>query len=89
MRGSDPAAQLMRALTRRADGAALLTHDGLIAWSSATFVGGQHRVSVVGPIDWLHGLEEADLPMRGCFAAGIEVRRTPAGAVLTVLVLDE
>ena len=39
--------------------------------------------------DWLANLGEADLPMRGCFVAGIDIQHGAAGAMLTVLVLEE
>lgn len=92
MRGSDPAAQLLRTLTRHARGQAVtLSHEGMIAWSSATFIGGQHRIAVRGdpPVAWLEALGDADLPMHGCFVASVEIARTTDGVMLTVLVLDD
>lgn len=89
MRGRDPAAQLVRALSRRAGDAAILTHDGMTPWCSATFVGAQHQLTVAGDTDWTDGLVDADLLLHGCFVASIDVARTASGATLTVLVLDE
>ena len=88
MRGNTPAAQLLRALARRAGGGATLDHVGETPWSSATFVGAQHRVMVTGDTGWLDALDEADLTMRGHFVASVAVARSPGDAVLTVLVLE-
>ena len=89
MRGRDPAAQLLRALAR--DGGAInLTHAGETPWSSATFVGAQHRVTAIGASDaWLASLSDAEFTLHGCFVAGIDVIRMSDGAMLTVLVLEE
>lgn len=91
MRGRDAAAQLLRALARGGGDGMTMSHEGETSWASATFVGARHRVAVRGDVTgpWLDGLDEADLPMRGCFAASIAVERTAEGAMLTVLVLEE
>lgn len=92
MRGRDPAAQLVHALLSHAAGQALtVTHEGETPWASATFVGAQHRVSIggAGTDTWLDGLDETELPLRRCFVASIDVARTAAGAMLTVLVIEE
>ncbi|WP_419807251.1 hypothetical protein [Sphingomonas sp.] len=91
---ADPARLLLRTLRRSAAAAncvVALSHEAETRWSSATFVGGQHRVAVMGDaIDgWLVALPEADLPMNGCFVASCAVERTATGALLTVLVLEE
>lgn len=93
-RRPDPAAQLLRALARAAAAtgcAAELRHEALVPWASATFNGGQHRVAVAGPaLDaWLDTLADADLPLIGHFVASLAVDRDGAGAVLTVLVLED
>lgn len=90
---ADPGRLLLRALTAdaaRAAVAPVLSHDALVPWASATFVGGQHRVLVTGTAldGWLAALPEAELPLRGHFVASCEVAPTPTGAVLTVLVLE-
>ena len=84
----DPTAPLMRALARQAGAGVTLSHDGLTPWSSATFVGAQHRVRVTGATGWTEGLDEADLPLHGCFVATFDVALTPEGALLTILVLE-
>ena len=89
MRGRDPAAQLIRALSRRAAATATLTHDGETPWSSATFVGSQHRITITGDAGWTDGLADADLPLFSCFVASIDVARTCDATVLTILVLEE
>ena len=91
---ADPARLLLRAIRRSAAAAGCavtLMHEAETPWSSATFVGSQHRVAVVGDAldSWLVALPEADLPMNGCFVASCVVERTVTGALLTVLVLEE
>lgn len=89
MRSRDPAAPLMRALARRSGAGVTLRHDGMTPWSSATFVGHQHRVAVTGCTGWTAGLDEVELPLPGGFVASIDVTPTIDGAMLTVLVLDD
>ena len=91
---ADPARSLLRALRRCAAAAACrieLSHEATTPWSSATFVGAQHRVTVRGADlhAWLAELPEAELPMSGCFVASCDVAAVEGGAVLTVLVLEE
>lgn len=91
---ADPARLLVRALQRSGAAAACVievTVEATTPWSSATFVGAQHRIAVRGTgLDaWLADLSEADLPMRGCFVASCAVESSADGAVLTLLVLDE
>lgn len=89
----DPGRQLLRALARSACAAGCaveLRHDALTDWASATFVGGQHHVTVLGDAPaWLAALPEADLPMIGHFVASCEVASVASGATLTLLVLED
>lgn len=90
----DPAGQLLRALRRAALASGctvVLQHEATVPWASVTFAGARHRVIVSGAglDEWLGGLPDAELPLRGCFVASCEVERTRAGAVLTLLVLEE
>ena len=89
MRGNSPAAQLLRALIRRAGPEVSLDLAGETPWSSATFVGAQIQVVVSGDVGWADTLEEIHLPMRGYFVASVEIACTPSGALLTVLVLED
>ena len=68
----------------------MLAHEAETPWSSATFVGAQHRVVVAGSGlgVWLAALPDAELPMNGLFVASCEVERREGGAVLTLLVLE-
>lgn len=88
MRGASAAAQLLRALARRAGPGVALDHAGETPWSSATFVGAQHRILVTGDTAWTNGLDDADWTMRDCFVASIAVTPAPDGAELVVLMLE-
>lgn len=91
---SDPAGRLLRALrsSATASGCAVgVEIEATTPWASATFVGAQYRVAVVGDgLDaWLTGVPAVELPIPGGFVADCAIERTAAGAVLTVLVLEE
>lgn len=93
MNNIGPDRRLLRALRRSAAAAGCvvtLSHDAETPWSSATFVGGQHRIEAAGKsLDaWLATLPEADLPMIGHFVASCAVERREGGAMLTLLVLE-
>lgn len=80
-RGPDAATLLARALlahAAQARCAIILETCDSTRWSSATFAGARHRVSLTAParpaLDaWLAALPEADLPMRGHLVADLAV----------------
>ncbi|KQM64946.1 hypothetical protein ASE75_07720 [Sphingomonas sp. Leaf17] len=61
-----------------------------IAWSSATFVGERHRLTLVtsgDAADWLAGLPDAEFALRGHLVVDLLVVGIDADAVATVEVL--
>lgn len=63
-------------------------------WSSATFKGERHRITVALPADgaataWLAGLPEAEFRLSGLLVADVAVRGTGATREIEMLVLDE
>ncbi len=83
LRGPDAGTLLIRALRNQAIAATLSMHVGSIActpWASATFVGTQHRLTIVadpvpGLREWIDGLPEATFAMRGHLVADLVVDR--------------
>ncbi|MDP5280257.1 hypothetical protein Q9Q95_15115 [Sphingomonas sp. DG1-23] len=92
-RGPDAATQLERALLAAAAAAgcpvAIATADWT-RWTSATFTGARHALTLVAPpspmLDcWLVGLNEAEFALRGYLVADIDVvRMTREGDTVTV-----
>lgn len=79
-RGPDAAALLRRALDRHAGecGITVAWHVFVSRrWASATFVGAQHQIAVTvagaGLDDWIDGLDEVDLRLRGHLVADVVV----------------
>ena len=93
MSRADPTRQLLRVLRRSAAAAGQAVefrHESLTPWASATFIGGRHRIAVLGDArEWLATLPEADLPLVGHFVASCAVEGDGAGRWLTILVLEE
>jgi len=63
-------------------------------WSSATFVGAQHRLAVAVPDTdaaraWLATLPEAEFHLPGLLVADLAVRPAGTGWEIEVLLLDE
>ena len=93
---TDAAVLLVRALriSARAAGAAMVvcaTEER--PWASATFAGIRHRIDLqvepdVATDDWLAGLSEADLPLRGHLVADLTLDRHPGQVRLGVLTIE-
>ncbi|MES2339547.1 MAG: hypothetical protein V4537_15755 [Pseudomonadota bacterium] len=82
MTGRVDAAQLLeRALVAHAGSAGFgcrIVAESAKRWASATFVGAHHRLRIEAtacpPLrDWLAGLADADLPLRGHLVADLSV----------------
>jgi hypothetical protein len=93
MNRADPSGQLLRVLRRSAAAAGCaveLRHESQTPWASATFTGGQHRITVLGDAGgWLAALPETDLPLVGHFVASCAVEEDETGRWLAILVLEE
>ncbi len=96
-RGPDAGTLLDRRLRIAAEAAGVtiaITDSDWVRWSSATFSGARHRVTVMsedaGLDPWLATLPDADLPMRGHLVAELVVAgRRPGAADLDVLTVEE
>ncbi len=92
-RGPDAATQLERALVAVAASAgcpvAIVTSDWT-RWSSATFTGARHALTLTTGASplldcWLAGLSEAEFALRGYLVADLNVTRmTRDGSVVTI-----
>ena len=92
---SDPARQLLRALTRSAAEAGcapVLSHEGETLWATVTFTGARHTVRAEAQAEdlsrWLAMLPEADLPLHGHFVASCAAEVAGDTAVIELLVLE-
>ncbi|MEP9402815.1 hypothetical protein [Sphingomonas sp. VNH70] len=96
-RGPDAATLLERRLRIAAEAAGVaiaITVSDWTHWSSATFTGARHRLTLAsadaGFDAWLAGLGDADLPLRGHLVADIVVTaRHAAAAEVEVLTVEE
>ncbi len=81
LRGPDAGTLLIRALRSQAMAASVAMHVESIActpWASATFVGTQHRLTIVadpvpGLREWIDGLPDATFAIRGHLVADLVV----------------
>ena len=93
---TDAAVLLVRALriSARAAGAAMIVcATDERSWASATFVGIRHRIDMqvdhdAATDDWLAGLSEADLPLRGHLVADLTLDQHPGQVRLEVLTIE-
>jgi hypothetical protein len=93
---TDAAVLLLRALrvAARAAGATVtIRATDERCWASATFAGIRHRIDLaieadVATLDWLAGLSEADLPMRGHLVADLVVERDGHQARIEALTIE-
>ena len=101
-RGPDAATLLERALlaAAQASGCPLtVTRSDWTRWSSATFTGARHLLTLAGEADpalddWVAGLPEAEITLRGhlvadCVVMRVEKKEGRATIALEVLTLDE
>lgn len=95
-RGPDAGTLLRRALARDAAAAGCrvsVTSAQATRWASATFTGAQHRLTLEGEDDavlaeWLGGVNEADLPMRGHLVADVALVSVTRGGGRAEIVLE-
>ncbi len=95
-RETDPAMLLMRALdadAQRAGCAVTLTRAESTRWSSATFVGERHALTLEAPDSpefdsWLGALPEAELPVRSQLVADLAVKQVTREAGLARVAIE-
>jgi len=95
-READPMMMLMRAIdadARRAGCAVTLARAASTRWSSATFTGARHELTVEATdspaLDaWLDALPAAELPVRAQLVADLTVRQVSREAGLVTVAIE-